>query len=500
MLEVKFVEKYDDKASCICVLVSEDLKLSNHTKMLDQKYDGIISKILKSFDNFSGKFGQVKSITALNIDKKLQLIYLIGIGKEDDLTEVKIEELGSHISCALKASRCTEGFIEVTQLGKVTSEKASALIASGVTLSNYSFEKYHTTKKPEELIKLKQIEIHSENSKKAKEEFAYYHAIAQAIYEARNISNEPSNIKFPESYSEIIKSTLEPLGIEIEILGEKEMKKLGMNALVGVGQGSIRESKLVVMKYLGKGNNSKPVALVGKGVTFDTGGISIKPSANMGDMKYDMCGSAAVFGTMMALATRKAKVNVVGVVGLVENMPGGNAQRPGDVVTSMSGKTIEVLDTDAEGRLVLADALWYTQENFKPSVMIDLATLTGAVVIALGDVYGGLFSNNDELAAKLNHAGIESGDQLWRLPLHSEYDKMIKSSIADVANLGAPRAHASSNTAAQFLQHFVNKVDWAHLDIAGVAYSSKDKPLAPKGAAGFGIRLLNRFIKENYEH
>jgi len=500
MLEVKFVEKYDEEAGCICILVSEKLDLSAYAELLDKKYNGIINQTLKSFDNFSGKFGQVRSITVINANKKLQLIYLIGVGNEKSLTEVKIEELGSHISCALKSSRCAKGFIEAPRLGKCDATKVSALLASGVTLSNYSFEKYHTTKKSEELPKLKKVEFFSDNAKKAKEEFVYYSAIAQAIYEARNISNEPANIKFPESYSGIIKSTLEPLGIEIEILGEKEMKKLGMNALIGVGQGSSKESKLVIMKYFGKNDDSKPVALVGKGVTFDTGGISIKPSANMGDMKYDMCGSAAVFGTMMALAVRKAKTNVIGVVGLVENMPGGNAQRPGDVVISMSGKTIEILDTDAEGRLVLADALWYTQEKFKPSIMIDLATLTGAIVIALGDVYGGLFSNNDDLARKLTKAGAESGEELWRMPLHSEYDKMIKSSIADVANLGAPRAHASSNTAAQFLQHFVNEVDWAHLDIAGVAYSSKDRPLTPKGAAGYGIRLLNRLIKDNYEH
>jgi leucyl aminopeptidase len=282
------------------------------------------------------------------------------------------------------------------------------------------------------------------------------------------------------------------------VLGKAEMTKLGMGALLGVGQGSANESQLVVMQWKGNPKSKdKPLAILGKGVTFDTGGISIKPAAGMEDMKWDMGGSAVVIGLMRALAGRKAKVNVVGVVGLVENMPSGTAQRPGDVVRSMSGQTIEVINTDAEGRLVLADALWYTQQRFKPEFMIDLATLTGAIIIALADQHAGLFSNNDQLSDRLIAAGKATGEPLWRFPLTDEYDKMINSDIADMQNVGG--RGAGSITAAQFLLRFVNKVPWAHLDIAGMAWSKADKPITPKGATAFGVRLLNRFLADNYE-
>ena len=272
-----------------------------------------------------------------------------------------------------------------------------------------------------------------------------------------------------------------------------------MGALLGVGQGSIRESQLVIMEYNGGNEKDAPVAFVGKGVTFDTGGISIKPAAGMEDMKYDMGGSAAVVGTMMALAGRKAKVNAVGVIGLVENMPGGNAQRPSDVVNTMSGQTVEVLNTDAEGRLVLADALWYTQVKHKPKLVVNLATLTGAIVIALGEEYAGLFSNNDNLSNKLTKAGTATGERLWRFPMGDEYDKMIDSQIADIQNISAGRG-AGSITAAQFLKRFIkDNTPWAHLDIAGVAWTKKDQDICPKGATAFGVRLLDKFVAENYE-
>jgi leucyl aminopeptidase len=284
----------------------------------------------------------------------------------------------------------------------------------------------------------------------------------------------------------------------VQILGEAEMKKLGMGALLGVGQGSERESKLVVLRWNGGKKGDAPIAFVGKGVTFDTGGISIKPAGGMEEMKWDMGGAGVVIGLMKALAGRKAKVNVVCVAGCVENMPDGNAQRPGDVVTSMSGQTIEVLNTDAEGRLVLADALWYTKEKFKPKFMVNLATLTGAIIVALGTSRAGLFSNNDKLAEQLFKTGEKTGEELWRLPLADVYDKQINSDIADMQNIGKDR-EAGSITAAQFLQRFVGDTPWAHLDIAGTAWSKKDSPIAVKGATAYGVRLLNELVADFYE-
>jgi len=308
---------------------------------------------------------------------------------------------------------------------------------------------------------------------------------------------EPANIIYPETLAAACKN-LEQDGVKVTILGEKEMAKLGMGALLGVGQGSVRESQLVIMEWLGGAKDDKPVAFVGKGVCFDTGGISIKPAGGMEEMKWDMGGAGAVIGLIKTLAGRNAKVNAIGVVGLVENMPDGNAQRPGDVVTSMSGQTIEVLNTDAEGRLVLADALWYTQDTYKPKFIVDLATLTGAIIVSLGGVYAGLFSNNDKLSKRLSESGEATGEKVWRFPLCDAYDKMINSDIADMQNIGAER-QAGSITAAQFLQRFVNDTPWAHLDIAGTAWSKKDAATCPKGATGFGVRLLDNLVREHYE-
>ena len=291
---------------------------------------------------------------------------------------------------------------------------------------------------------------------------------------------------------------LSKIGVKVDVLGEKEMTKLGFGALLGVGQGSVRESQLVVMKWMGGKKDEKPIAVVGKGVTFDTGGINIKPSNGMEDMKYDMAGSGVVLGLMQSLAMRKAKVNVIGVMALAENMPSGSAQRPSDVVTSLSGQTIEVLNTDAEGRLVLADALWYTQDKFKPQYIIDLATLTGAITVALGYEYAGLFSNDDKLCDMLTAAGTAVGEPLWRLPMGKAYDKDINSDVADVKNVGSGRG-AGSITAAHFLERFVNKTPWAHLDIAGMAWDKAAKPLTGKGATGYGVRLLNEFLIKNFE-
>jgi leucyl aminopeptidase len=321
-------------------------------------------------------------------------------------------------------------------------------------------------------------------------------AVAQGTLLARDLVNEPSNILTPPEFARRAKQ-LTKLGVKVEVLSEAQMKKLGMGSLLGVGQGSEHPSQMVVMQWQGAAKSKKPLAFIGKGVCFDTGGISIKPSAGMEDMKGDMGGAAAVTGLMHALATRKAKANVVGVIGLVENMPDGKAQRPGDIVTSMSGQTIEVLNTDAEGRLVLADAMWYTQDRFKPRFMIDLATLTGAILIALGQEYAGMFANDEKLADQLIEIGNAEGEKVWRMPICDKFDKMIDTPNADMKNIGG--RYAGSSTAAQFLQRFTNKVPWVHLDIAGTAMGSPKTAISKSWASGYGVRLLDRLVKKHYE-
>ena len=370
--------------------------------------------------------------------------------------------------------------------------------ALGAKLAAYRFDNYRTKLKPDDKPSLTGLNLVTEDSKAAKAAFKPLDAAADGTYLARDLVNLPPNDLYPGSYAARIED-LAKHGLEIEILGEKELAKLGMNSMLGVGQGSVKESKLGIMRWNGGKDGDAPVALVGKGVCFDTGGISLKPGAGMEDMRGDMGGSAAVVGTMLALAKRKAKANVVGLVGLVENMPDGDAIRPGDILTSASGQTIEVQNTDAEGRLVLCDVLWYAQEHYKPTAIVDLATLTGAIVIGLGHHHAGLFTNNDKLSDQLTQAGMTEGERVWRLPLGPEYDKQLKSKFADMRNIGG-RA-AGSITAAQFLQRFVDKGQtWAHLDIAGVAWVEGEKaPTDPSWASGFGPRLLDRWIADNYE-
>jgi len=350
----------------------------------------------------------------------------------------------------------------------------------GFNLKSYTFNKYKTLNK-EKINKKINLKIITSYKQKLEISYKYYDAIKQGVFLTRDLVSEPPNVLSPKAYVQ-------------------EIKKLGLNALLGVGQGSINETYLVTIEWNGKKSSKKnPLAFVGKGVCFDTGGISLKPAKFMEEMKYDMAGSAVVVGLLKSFALRKAKINAVGVVGLVENMPGGNAQRPGDIVKSFSGKTIEVLNTDAEGRLVLADALSFTEKKYKPKFIIDLATLTGAIIISLGEEYAGLFSNNDELSNNIFKASENVNEKIWRLPLHKNYDKLINSQIADVQNINYAGG-AGSITAAQFLQRFIlNKTPWAHLDIAGMAFSKKAANLNPGGATGFGVRLLNNLVKKYYE-
>ena len=484
------------------VFVNKDLEMDNTTLLIDQKYHGIISKTIQNKSVFSGKAGQVSIADYIDKDGELKHFIIVGIGDDKELKDFTIEELGGKIfTKALSYKIKTIGTKIANDIGSYKSHEFAALISSGFLLSSYRFDKYKTKQSDDEKFSIHSFEINIDNKDKATSLFEHKKSLAEAVFFARDIINEPSNIKTPASYAERIIEYLEPLGVEVTALGEREMKNLGMGALLGVGQGSQNESKLVIMEYYGQDKNATPIALVGKGVTFDTGGISLKPAQNMEHMKYDMAGSAAVVGSIMALAKRNAAVNVIGIVGLVENMPSGNAQRPGDIVTTMSGQTVEVLNTDAEGRLVLADAIWYVQEKFNPKCIVDLATLTGAIIISLGKTYAGCFSNNDKLAEQLIEAGAKVNEKLWRMPLHKEYDEMLKSIIADIANIPtSPGGGAGSSTAAHFINRFIkNDTPWAHLDIAGVSDGRTATPLAPPGAVGYGVRLLNKFIQDNYE-
>ena len=368
----------------------------------------------------------------------------------------------------------------------------------GFNLKSYTFNKYKTLNK-EKINKKIIFRLITSHKQRIENNYKYYDAIKEGIFLTRDLVSEPPNVLIPKTYVEKIKK-LSKLGLKIKVYEEKEMKKLGLNALLGVGQGSINKSYLVTIEWNGKKKSKQnPLAFVGKGVCFDTGGISLKPAKFMEEMKYDMAGSAVVVGLLKSFALRKAKVNAVGVVGLVENMPGGNAQRPGDIVKSFSGKTIEVLNTDAEGRLVLADALSFTEKKYNPKFIIDLATLTGAIIISLGEEYAGLFSNDEELSKNIFKAGEKVNEKVWKLPLHKNYDKLIDSRVADVQNINYVGG-AGSITAAQFLQRFLlKKTPWAHLDIAGMAFSKKAANLNPGGATGFGVSLLNNLVKEYYE-
>ena len=488
-MKLTFVEKTDATKEAVAAFAYEGGELTPAAKALDAASGGALSRA-QAASKFTGKKGQSLTILAPGTLPQKRVV-LFGLGGTDALKDEGLEALGAQIYTGLAHSGAAQLDVLFDLDGLDTS-----LLASGALLRSYRFDKYRTKEKAEDKPSLKGMTFLVPDAKTARKNFKRLEKIAEGVFFTRDLVSEPPNIIYPASFAAELKA-LEKLGVEVEILGEKELAELGCGSLLGVGQGSARESRMVVMRWMKGGKKDKPVALIGKGVTFDTGGISLKPAGGMEDMKWDMGGAGVVAGTLKALAGRKAKCNVVGVVGLVENMPDGMAQRPGDVVTSMSGQTIEIINTDAEGRLVLADALWYTKETYKPCLMIDLATLTGAIMIALGREHAGLFSNSDTLAAQLTQAGLETDEKLWRMPLGPEYDKLIKSPIADMKNTG--ERMGGSITAAQFLQRFVDGTDWAHLDIAGVAWSNKDKGIVPKGGTGFGVRLLDRFIAKNHE-
>ena len=499
-MKISFSEISLTRSGAIAVAVYADGKLSRSAQAIDKKTKGAVAKAMKN-SRFKGNKSQVLVLNA-PAGVSASRIVLFGLGKEAEIDDLKLQATGGRLAKHLSVSGESQLNIVLDaargKLGGVAIAEAAADVAYGARLGSYRFDRYRTTEKPEKKPSLKAVNVMVKGAAAAKKAYAACNRIADGVICTRDLVSEPANILYPKTLADEARK-LGKLGVKVEVMGRARMEKLGMGALLGVAQGSVREPQFVVMQWKGapRGADQTPVAFVGKGVTFDTGGISIKPSAGMGDMKWDMGGAGVVVGLMRALAGRKAKANIVGVIGCVENMPSGTAQRPGDVVTSMSGQTIEVDNTDAEGRLVLADALWYTQKRFKPKAMVDLATLTGAIIMSLGHVHAGLFSSDDELAEAISAAGRAEDELVWRLPLHEEYDGNINSDIADVKNVG--KEGGGSITAAQFLKRFTNKTVWAHLDIAGMTWSKKDKPTVPRGGTGFGVRLLDRLVADKYE-
>ena len=477
------------------LFVDDTLALGAQAKAVLGTGEGVLARAAAA-GNFTGKARGVLDILA-PAGLEVERLIVIGLGKAEEIAELSETDwssLGGIVMGALGKSGSAHVCLE-TPVGEIPAELAAAF-AVGMKLRGYTFDRYKTKSDDDTPATAAKVDISLEDAKAAKKAFADAEAVSDGTLLARDLVNEPANVLTTLEFTARAEA-LSKLGVEVEVLDEKAMKKLKMGALLGVAQGSEMPPRLVIMRWNGGKKNDAPVAFVGKGVVFDTGGISIKPAGGMEDMKGDMGGAAAVTGLMHALAARKAKVNAVGVIGLVENMPDGKAQRPGDIVTAMSGSTIEIINTDAEGRLVLADALWYTQDRFKPSFMINLATLTGAIIVALGNQHAGIFSNNDELAERLTAAGLASDEKVWRLPLSKEYDKLIDTPNADMKNTGGRTA--GSITAAQFLQRFVNDVPWVHIDVAGTAMGSPKTEISKTWASGFGVRLLDRLVRDNYE-
>ena len=485
-LKINYLDTKKSLSKNTALFLGKDTKISEFKGIFDDKTNQKIINFLKS--NKNTKKNKIESIN-LDFDQKLLTIFL-----ENKKSSQHSEKLGAKFYDYIKSA----GIEKITILGSnflsIKNKIKFDEFLHGAELKAYEFNLYKTKKNKKE-INIYILKSKNQINPKIKYKLD---AVLNGVNFTKNLVSEPGNILHPDEYAKRL-TKLKKFGLQVTVYDEKKLKKLGCNALLGVGQGSIRGSYLVTMEWNGNKSKTKPLAFVGKGVCFDTGGISLKPARFMEDMTYDMAGSAVVVGLMKNFALRKAKINAVGVVGLVENMPGGNAQRPGDIVKSYSGKTIEVLNTDAEGRLVLADALTFTEKKFKPNFIVDLATLTGAIIVSLGSEYAGLFSNDDKLSKQIFDAGEKVDEKVWRLPLHKNYDKLMDSKNADMQNINYVGG-AGSTTAAQFLQRFIlNKTPWAHLDIAGMAFSKYAGALNSGGATGYGVRLLNKFVEENYE-
>ncbi len=502
-LTIAFTDKQTKSIDTAVVPVFEDKKLSAEAQKLDKACGGHIAHALKNSRTFSGKHGET---LALHMAGKSPFAHIIlaGLGNPKTLTAVEAENAGGKIFPAMERYGAPGASVLIAAHKNLALNEAelAAHFAAGFELRSYKFNKYRSKKPKEKDKSFTRLELVVKKPPQASKLYKRLKPVTQGVFLARDLVNEPPNAVFPEDYASRIAKELRPLGVKVEILDEKKMAKLGMGAILAVGQGSDHKPRMVTMEWNGTGSKKgkPPVALVGKGVTFDTGGISIKPAAGMEEMKMDMGGSATVVGTIMTLALRKAKVHVVGIVGLAENMLSGNAYRPADIITSYSGKTIEVLNTDAEGRLVLADALTYVQEKYKPGTIIDLATLTGAMLVALGFEYCGTFANDNDLWNGMEKASFATGEKLWRMPLDDVWRRDMEGSIADLQNLGKSGRFAGSCTAAGFLEHFIDKgVKWAHMDIAGTAWIKSDRPTVPRNGTGFGVRLLDRLIADTYE-
>jgi leucyl aminopeptidase len=493
-LKLEFAPFKTPREGVLILFCEEGVKLGSDGRKLIEPTGDLVARAVAA-DRFKGRSGSALDLVAPPGLPVARLI-IVGVGKARDLKPQDFVKLGGIAMGKIPSAIGAATIVADLPSGAFKPERI-ADFALGVALRAYAFERYKTKRKDGE-EKAEQIEVTIAVRAVApvQKAFAARRAVADGVQIARDLINEPANVLFPEEFARRA-GNLRKLGVLVEILDVKDMKKLGMNALLGVGQGSHHESRAVIMRWNGGKRDAQPAAFIGKGVCFDSGGISIKPAGSMEDMKGDMAGAACVVGLMHALAARKAKVNAVGAIGLVENMPDGRAQRPGDIVTTMSGQTIEIINTDAEGRLILADLLHYANKRFKPKFMIDLATLTGAIIVALGQEYAGLFTNDDRLADRLTRAGNEVGERVWRMPLGAEYDKMIDSKFADMKNTGG--RHGGAITAAQLLQRFVDKTPWAHLDIAGTAMGSPQTDINKSWASGYGVRLLDRLVADYYE-
>jgi leucyl aminopeptidase len=505
-LDIEFVPLSAAPAPTVVVLAGEEMALAPPVRAIDERTKGALTRAAGAAQ-FTGKPRTSLEILApAEIDARR--LVLAGAGRA--ASELDRLRLGGYVFAQIAARKTEEASLiaALPDSGEAGPETVAADLALGALLRSYTFDKYRTRRASngngedtdrEARDGLQRLRVHCANPEAAAKAFVARKAVADGVFLARDLVNEPANVLGPVEFAERMRD-LSASGLAVEVLDEDQLKAQRMGALLAVAQGSVRPARVVVMQWHGaKSKRAKTVCFVGKGVVFDTGGISLKPGAGMEDMKGDMAGAAAVAGVMLALAQRKAAVNAVGVIGIVENMPSATAQRPGDIVTSMSGQTIEVLNTDAEGRLVLADAIWYAEERFKPKILIDLATLTGAIVVALGKEYAGLFANDSKLAGELAAAGEATGEKVWRMPLDKAYDKQIDSKIADMKNIGGGRA-AGSITGAQFIQRFVKDTAWAHIDIAGTAMDTPRNEINPSWAGGWGVRLLDRLVADSYEN
>jgi leucyl aminopeptidase len=495
-MKIAFLEPAAALRDAVVVAVGEDKALSPSAEALDRASGGALRRAMAA-SRFTGKARQFLDIIApAGIDAGRVL--LAGLGNPAEVTAKAWQDWAG----AVHGQIANSGAVAVTLMidtmgGPIAAAAAAANAAFGLELASYRFDRYRTREKPDQIPSLAAADIMTSDSADAAGAFKPLAELAAGVHLARDLVSEPANVLYPETLADRC-TALSAQGVDVEVMDEARLEAIGMRTLLAVGMGSARDSRVVVMRWMGGADGEAPIALVGKGVTFDTGGISIKPAGGMEDMKWDMGGSAAVIGAMRAIAGRKAKANVIGIVGLVENMPSANAQRPGDVVESLSGQTVEVINTDAEGRLVLCDLLTYVQRTYAPAAIVDLATLTGAIIVGLGHHYGGLFASDDDLAEGLSAAGRAVGEPVWRMPLGEEYDKALKSDIADMKNVGG--RDGGSITAAQFLKRFIeNGTAWAHLDIAGMAWSKEAKPTVPKGGTGYGVRLLDQLVADRYE-